>query len=1051
MRDKRSLLFAALLTLTVSAFAANVSAVDPAGWDPTLARGKTKQIDFTTDEGTWMSVDVSPDGRWLVFDLLAHIYRVPIEGGEAVCLTQDSGVALNYNPRFSPDGRLIAFGSDRGGQENLWVMNADGSKPRPVFLDMHSRIVEPAWTADGKAIIASRRLPKPEGFYEFTTELWSFPLSGAAPVRLFEDDPAKNFPGAAEPSRDGRFVYFHATTGGGPVSDRWNLRRLEVASGRIDNVTAIKRAPDLGYGSKSLAEFAPKPSPDGRWLAFARKVPDSTFEWRGHRYGPRTALWLRDLGSGEERKLLDPITADATLTTNKHKLRQLLPDYNWSHDGRTIVLTLDGKLARIDVASGKVTPVPFSARVRRTISEQARARQSVASRTFPVLNPRWPATSPDGKRLVFEAVGRLWSMNLPLGTPRLLTSESALRDQPMEATPSWSADGRWVYFVTWADREGGHVWRIPANGGAAERLTQEAALYMHTSAAQGSVWAKRWPNALTRTGIDIDTPGWEVVRIPEKGGAVEVVERRITAEHASQSAMPTLPSPDGRWLVFRRFRSIYLATQDEAGKISADAAIPAGKRISDVGGDYPRWIDAHTLEWFDGNRHNRYDTRTGATHTTEVKLDLARDRARGTVALIGARVVTLDRQRRVIENGGILIREGRIAWVGAAGELDRSSAGKVIDVAGTTIVPGWFDMHTHYTRNALNDSYFQSYPLAALYLMSGITTTFEPGSDQAGFAFAMAEQVAAGRRVGPRALLAGQYVRGWQVTRSPDSEIEELATYADVERVFRRQVERGAIQLKSYVMDNRIQKQMLTDLARRGGFSITHEGQGHEAFLSIAMDGGTGMEHWLQYFPTYSDVVRFLGAAQTHYSPQLWYMDYPNGSSDEFWMGEWDASRDPKMRRFVPWQFLVTRKPNKLIPPERFPGAMGAEIARDLVQAGAYFVAGGHTLVPPVDLHYDMWTYGFVAKPMDVLLSASSHAAHMLGLENELGSLETGKIADLVVLNSNVLEDIRRSWDIRYVMKEGRLYDAQMADEVWPEPRQFYLQGPPEGLYEASR
>src|SRR5690606_24554755 len=100
------------------------AADDGAAWEVTLARGRTRQIDFTTDEGTWMSVDVSPDGRWIVFDLLGHIYRVPMEGGEAEPLTQNSGVALNYHPAYSPDGQSIAFVSDRSGQLNLWVMDA---------------------------------------------------------------------------------------------------------------------------------------------------------------------------------------------------------------------------------------------------------------------------------------------------------------------------------------------------------------------------------------------------------------------------------------------------------------------------------------------------------------------------------------------------------------------------------------------------------------------------------------------------------------------------------------------------------------------------------------------------------------------------------------------------------------------------------------------------------------------------------------------------------------------------------------------------------------
>src|SRR5437867_3558170 len=130
-------------------------------WDVTQARGRTREIDFTTSEGTWMSVDISPDGRWIVFDLLANIYRVPVEGGEAQCLTCDSGVALNFHPRISPDGQALAFVSDRKSQNNLWVMNADGANPRQIVNDRELRVFEPTWTRDGQYIVVRRSSLRP--------------------------------------------------------------------------------------------------------------------------------------------------------------------------------------------------------------------------------------------------------------------------------------------------------------------------------------------------------------------------------------------------------------------------------------------------------------------------------------------------------------------------------------------------------------------------------------------------------------------------------------------------------------------------------------------------------------------------------------------------------------------------------------------------------------------------------------------------------------------------------------------------------------------------
>ena len=112
-------------------------------WDITEPRGETREVSFTTTEGTWMSVDVSPDERWILFDLLGHIYRMPAGGGDAENLTEGSGLALNIHPVASPDGSEIAFISDRLGQNNLWIMNSDGSDPRAVFTDMDIRAMEP--------------------------------------------------------------------------------------------------------------------------------------------------------------------------------------------------------------------------------------------------------------------------------------------------------------------------------------------------------------------------------------------------------------------------------------------------------------------------------------------------------------------------------------------------------------------------------------------------------------------------------------------------------------------------------------------------------------------------------------------------------------------------------------------------------------------------------------------------------------------------------------------------------------------------------------------
>ncbi|HSE40385.1 MAG TPA: hypothetical protein VLH08_06420 [Acidobacteriota bacterium] len=192
-------------------------------WDVTTPRGKTRTIEFNTTEGTKMSVDVSPDGKWIAFDLLAHIYRVPISGGDAQCLTQDSGIAINFAPRFSPDGKSIAFISDRKGQENLWIMDADGKNPRAVFTDSNVCIVDPAWSPDSNYIVVRKQKACHRG-YGSSDGLWMYHKDGGTGIQILKERGA-SWPSVAP---DGKSVYYQALTCSGlPAAQseitRWSM------------------------------------------------------------------------------------------------------------------------------------------------------------------------------------------------------------------------------------------------------------------------------------------------------------------------------------------------------------------------------------------------------------------------------------------------------------------------------------------------------------------------------------------------------------------------------------------------------------------------------------------------------------------------------------------------------------------------------------------------------------------------------------------------------------------------------------------------------------
>jgi len=1040
-------------------------------WKVTEPRGKTRVIDFTVDQGTYMSVDPSPDGRWIVFDLLGHVYRIPAAGGTAENLTAGSGIALNYHPRVSPDGREIAFVSDRGGQDNLWVMGFDGSNPRQIFADDDSRAAEPAWAPDGQSILISRKMKSPAGFYRTNDEIWQFPRAGGPGKVLVKLAPsASSVPARAgywvgqdraqwpSMSADGRYVYFHSSLFSGV--DR-RLRRLEVGSGRIDDLTEPKDRYLTCCGRTTyparLGEVAPEISPDGRWLAFARKIPGGKTSYRGHDYIGRTALWLRDLETGADRVIMDPITSDA-MDLHPAWDHRVLPGYAWARDGKSIVVTQGGKIRRLWVESGRVETIPFEARIRREISEMARHAGTIDDRSFQPRALRWPASSPDGQRLVFEAVGRLWIRNLPNGAVSPLVAEPA---GGFELTPVWTPAGDAVVFVTWSDDSGGAVWKVRP-GAMPERLSRSPGRYLHPQfAADGrTVVVNRWSPAMKYLPAGT---GWELVALGE-GGAPSVVrgpgplveaavdttglEYRVRGNTLVASRAggrnpwthPVVagtigvvaPSPDGRWLAIQQKHDIYLAPLPKVAvgdsmTVDLSDSSPSLRRLTRQGGMFPRWRNATTVEMMSANRYVTYDAARQVADTTVIGFEVPRDRGPGTIAFTGARIITLDR-RRVIERGTVVVKDGRIACVGVC---PLAGADQRIDATGKTIMPGWVDVHAHHTNDEVDGMIPEHRASSARYLAWGVTTTHDPASEEHP-SFALSELIEAGRLTGPRTFSAGV-----PLTCSDFDDLRNIDNYQEALDHVRREANLGAISIKDYRQCTRIQRQMLAEAARAAGVTITSEGSDPLYLVGLIMNGSTGWEHPIQYHPLYADYTRFLGQAGAHYSAQLFISDYPHGSAIDHWLGQEDLWKNDKVREWSLWPKTALRRGLTKKPLEEFIFPILAEGAADIKRNGGYLATGAHGEQDGLGTHWEVWSYSQALTPIEALEAASLDGAHFLGLEREIGSIVTGKVADLVILNSNPLADIRKTTDIRYVMKAGRLYDARTMAEVWPRKKPY--------------
>jgi len=1052
-----------------------------AEWDTTKARGATRTIDFDTNEGTWMSLSLSPDGKWIAFDLLGHIYRMSVEGSKAECLTQDSGVAINQTPRFSPDGKSIAFISDRKGQNNLWLMDADGKNPRSVYTDNKERALSPMWTPDGNFIVVQRQGTRPEGGAGFNWTLVMYHKAGGAGVVLVAPDKA---PGWHSISADGKYLYFDSQLCSplpfghtDPLLGCAQIRRMDLGTRKIEEITG-GQAEQQDRGT-SGGGIAPEVSPDGRFVAFARRIPDGTESYKGHVFGPRTALWLRDLQTGEERLLMDPIELDESEEISRQM--PILPGMAWAADGKSIFISQGGKFRHLSVADRKVNTIPFTAHVHRTISEMAYSPLPIRDDAFESKFIRWQSASQDGKHLVFQSVGKLWRMDLPSGKPERLTPASFTAG---EFSPAWSPDSKRIAFASWDDEKHGQLWTISATGGDPQQVTTVPGEYLNPVwSPDGATIAYSRGSGATLRGRDWTRNEWyDLVLQPASGGETQTlvrlggqdgpgaraqfgpggriyfIEHRVEKgdspfstkvltdlisvqkdgsdrrTHASfTNATMVQLSADGLQVAYQEGDNVYVAplplsvTGQESIKFDRKAPVFTIKPASLDGGAYPHWRDTNTIEYGSANKYFVYHVNSGKTDTTEIHLSTPRAIAQGSVALTNARIITLA-NKQVIDSGTIVIKAGRIACVGTC---STSGISQVIDAKGKTIIPGWVDMHAHHHRESggVNPTHnFES----AVYLAYGVTTTLDP-STWSEEVFPLAEMIEAGKSIGPRT-----YSTATPLLNGSGPNHNELTSYEVTEHEITRLASYGTVALKQYLQPDRQQRQWITEVARKQHLRVTGEGSSdllHK--VTMIMDGQTGFEHPTPYVPLYGDVAKFFGQSHTVYSPTFtvggtapWNEEYFDQISDVW--------KDAKLQRWTPWRELMPHLRRRWMRPiTDYHFGVQAQGLADIIANGGYGAIGSHGQAHGIGSHWEVWMLAPALGNMGALEVASVHGAHFLGADKDLGSLEVGKLADLMVLNANPLDDIHNTANISMVMKAGTLYDADTLDEIWPDKKPF--------------
>jgi len=514
----------------------------------------------------------------------------------------------------------------------------------------------------------------------------------------------------------------------------------------------------------------------------------------------------------------------------------------------------------------------------------------------------------------------------------------------------------------------------------------------------------------------------------------------IREEASSDLARVILISPDGRFLAHQEGFDVYVTARPRTGQSitmhnKKQKTLPT-RKLNDVGGLYMNWsVDSQTVSWSVGPAFisaSVADAMTAETvdrRSVDLSMDVAAAAPAGVTAITNARVITMNADREVIEDATILLEDNRIMAVGS--DIVIPANASVVDATGKTVIPGMIDAHAHgpYGRGSVIPQ--QNYNALA-HLALGVTTLHNPSS-RAAQVFAAAEYQQAGEILAPRIFSTGEIVYGAKsLSFAPVSDVEDALNH------IRRLKAQGAVSIKNYNQPRREQRQMVIEAARQEGMLAVAEGGSlFQMDMNLIVDGSTGIEHNVPALNLYDDVVQLWRASEVGYTPTL-VVVYGGLTSEDYYYAESDVWRHPILSNFVPADVLQPRSVRRIKAPERdFRDDDAAAAAKLLLDAGVIVNTGAHGQREGLATHWEMWSFARGGMtPMQALSLATINPAKYLSMDADLGSIEAGKLADLVILNSNPLEDIRQTDDISHVMLNGRLYRAaDLAEEVTGEAR----------------
>ena len=1020
-----------------------------------------KEVQLQTNEGTWMNLDVSPDGKTIVFDLLGDIYKMPITGGKAELLR--SGMAYEVQPRFSPDGSKISFTSDAGGGDNIWIMDAEGENARQLTKENFRLLNNAVWTPDGNAIVARKHFTS--GRSLGAGEMWLYHIGGEGGLQLTERKNDQQDVNEPSISPDGRYLYYSEDMYPGgmfqynkdPNKQIYVIKRYDFETGKNRTITG-------GPGGAAR----PQVSPDGKKLAFIKRVRT------------KSVLYIHDLETGEEWPVYDKLSKDQQ---EAWAIFGVYPGFSWMPSGKELVFWSEGKINKVNIENYEAEVIPFEVENTIEIAETHRSEHQVFSEEFNPKVIRHAVTSPNGKTLVFNAVGYLWKKSLPNGKPQRIT-----KAEDFEFEPAFSPNGKEIVYVTWNDSEMGAVMKVGLNGRNPQKLTSEKGIYRNPAFSnngeqivfvkergnsdQGQTFSKE-PGIYTisasgenkkkihHTGdfpmynkddsrIFFQTGGALMGSLQKSLKSIDLNGNDERTHINSKRANRLVPSPDNKWVAFSHLHQAYLAPLTLTGRpLDLDnntKSIPVTQITKDAGMNLHWSNNSEKVHWTLGDEYftNKVSERFTFLESspdsipaitekgTKIGLELKTDVPEGQIAFTNARIITMNGDE-IIENGSILIKENKIVSVGEASEVTIPNNAKVYDLEGKTIMPGIVDAHAHIGAFRYGLTPKKHWPLYA-NMAFGVTTVHDPSALSESI-FSMAELVKAGEMVGPRIYSTGIILYG------AEGDFKAVInSLEDAKSALRRTKAFGATSVKSYNQPRREQRQQIMQAAKELEMNVVPEGG--STFLhnmNMIVDGHTGIEHNIPIAPVYKDIETLWGNSKTGYTPTL-IVNYGGVNGEYYFYQKDNVWENERLLNFTPRQIVDSRSRHRTkLPDEEYENGpiLVSNTAKELSDLGVKVNLGAHGQLQGLGAHWELWLLQMGGMTnLEALQAATINGAEYIGMGSEIGSLEEGKLADLIVLEKNPLEDIRNSESVIYTMVNGRLYEAETMNEIGNNPKE---------------